>query len=216
MPQAETYATGEGLLGVVRSNRYEAMEKAIAQRLPLFYRTAYRFLGNHADAEDAVQEALLSAYKHLHEFRGEAQISTWLTAIVSNCARMQLRRRPRQLHISLDEPVREDQERPLSELLADRKPNPEDECQKAELRARLREASAQLSPTLRRTFLLRDLEDMPIRQAAKILNTAEGTVKAQLSRARRKLTKSMRLALTPKVRPAASKTSWLSTADDAE
>ena len=71
--------------------------------LPLLYRTAYRYLGNAADAEDAVQDALLSAYKHLDQFRGQAQMSTWLVAIVSNCARMQLRRRPRQIHVSLHE-----------------------------------------------------------------------------------------------------------------
>ena len=63
--------------------------------LPSLYRRAYRLLGNEADAEDAVQDALLAAYRHLKEFRGDAQLSTWLTAIVINCARMQLRKRPR-------------------------------------------------------------------------------------------------------------------------
>jgi hypothetical protein len=50
-----------------------------------------------------VQDALLAAYKHVDQFKGEAQMSTWLTVIVTNCARMQLRRRPRQAHLSLDE-----------------------------------------------------------------------------------------------------------------
>jgi RNA polymerase sigma-70 factor, ECF subfamily len=45
-------------------------------------------LGNKADAEDAVQDAVLAACKHLNQFRGDAQLSTWLTAIVINCARM--------------------------------------------------------------------------------------------------------------------------------
>ena len=61
-----------------------------------FCRSAFRYLGNAADAEDAVQDALLSAYKHLSKFRGQARISTWLSAIVINSARMQLRRRSRQ------------------------------------------------------------------------------------------------------------------------
>jgi RNA polymerase sigma factor (sigma-70 family) len=56
-----------------------------------------------ADAEDTVQDALLSAYKHLSKFRGQARISTWLSAIVINSARMQLRRRSRQPHVPLDE-----------------------------------------------------------------------------------------------------------------
>ena len=65
----------------------------------------------------------MSAYKHLDQFRGEARISTWLTAIVSNSALMQLRWRPRYQPISLDEPVGEDQEFTLSEQLADEGPN---------------------------------------------------------------------------------------------
>ena len=67
------------------------MEEVLSRRLPYFYGIAYRFLGNAADAEDAVQEGLLTAYKNLHQFRGEAQLSTWLATIVSNSARMQLR-----------------------------------------------------------------------------------------------------------------------------
>ena len=78
-------------------------QDVFSRHLPLLYRTAYRYLGNAADAEDAVQDGLLSAYKHLDRFRGQAQLSTWLVAIVSNCARMQLRRRPRLIHVSLNE-----------------------------------------------------------------------------------------------------------------
>src|SRR3989441_5052387 len=88
----------EGEAYIVSAQRLDApngesaareMEDVLSRRLPSFYRSAYRFLGNPADAEDAVQEALLSAYKHLDQFRGQSQMSTWLTAIVSNCARMQ-------------------------------------------------------------------------------------------------------------------------------
>ena len=79
---------------------HEEMNQALSRCRASFFRSAYRFLENPADAEDAVQEALLSAYKHIDQFRGEAQISTWLTAIVSNSARMQLRKRPRNIHVS--------------------------------------------------------------------------------------------------------------------
>src|SRR6266550_8184808 len=60
------------------------MQDVLSRSLPSFYRKAYRHLGNAADAEDAVQDALLSAYKHLDQFKGQAQMSTWLTAIVIN------------------------------------------------------------------------------------------------------------------------------------
>ena len=195
----------EPFVGVCNGISPTAMEEVVAQRLTSFYRIALRFLRNSADAEDAVQEALLSAYKHLHTFRGESQLSTWLTAIVSNCARMQWRSRPRHIQISLDEPIREDQEHSLSERLADVRPSPEDECQEAELKARLRELAKGLSPSLRRTFQLRELQDFSVQETASMLNLAEGTVKAHLSRARAKLTKSMRRALDPRPRGVAAR-----------
>jgi DNA-directed RNA polymerase specialized sigma24 family protein len=71
------------------------MDDALLRFRSRFCRSAFRYLGNAADAEDAVQDALLSAYKHLSEFRGQARISTWLSAIVIDSARMQLRRRQR-------------------------------------------------------------------------------------------------------------------------
>src|ERR1700739_4093861 len=102
---------------------------SVAHGLPALDRGAYRLLGNKTDAEDAVQDALLAAYKHLNQFRGDAQLSTWLTTIVINCARMNLRKRSRYTHVSLDSRNGEDQEYPpLSDILVDHRPNPEDEC----------------------------------------------------------------------------------------
>src|SRR6266446_9008051 len=103
--------------------RTREMQDALSRYRPMLQRRAYQQLGNAADAEDAVQDALLSAYKHLDQFKGQAQMSTWLTAIVSNSARMQLRRRPRQIHVSLDEPIGEDREYSMLEQLADRGPS---------------------------------------------------------------------------------------------
>src|SRR5438309_3058582 len=137
MQEAAADRGGEQCLDIANSESAgQEMEDVLSRRLPSFYRSAYRFLGNAADAEDAVQDALLSAYKHLDQFRGQAKMSTWLTAIVSNSARMQLRRLPRKIHISLDEPIGEDQEYSMSEQLADRGPSPEDECRNSELHAR--------------------------------------------------------------------------------
>ena len=65
----------------------------IASHSPRFRRIALAHLGEAADAEDAVQDALLAALTHVDQFRGQAKMSTWLTAIVINSARMKLRRR---------------------------------------------------------------------------------------------------------------------------
>jgi RNA polymerase sigma-70 factor (ECF subfamily) len=211
----------EGQAYIVNAQRLDApngesaareMEDVLSRRLPSFYRSAYRFLGNPADAEDAVQEALLSAYKHLDQFRGQSQMSTWLTAIVSNCARMQLRRRPSQIHVSLDERIGEEQDYSMSELLADRGPTPEDECRNSELNARLRQLAAQLSPPLRKAFQLRDLDGLTTSEAANLLGVADGTVKAQVARARAKLRQLMRRGLEPQRRAVLTGTALPSTA----
>jgi len=178
------------------------MQDVVSRYLPRFYRSAYRHLRNLADAEDAVQDALLAGYKHLDQFRGQAKMSTWLTSIVTNCARMQLRRRPHQPLVSLDEPSGEDQACCLLDRLADSGVSPEEECRASELRRRLLQSMVQLSPPLRRAFELRHLYGHSVREAAHALGLAEGTVKAQLSRARAKLTRLMRRTL-PRESPSA-------------
>jgi len=181
-------------------------QDAFSRYLPLLHRTAYRYLGNAADAEDAVQDALLSAYKHLDQFRGQAQFSTWLVAIVSNCARMQLRRRPRQIHVSLQEQFGDEDGYTVSERLVHFGPSPEEEYRDAERRERLLQFAQELSPPLRRAFQLRDLDGFSTSEAAQILGVVEGTVKAQVARARAKLTRRLRRALEAKPRSSAPRT----------
>jgi RNA polymerase sigma-70 factor (ECF subfamily) len=178
----------------------QQLEQILTRGLPSLYRRAYRILGNAADAEDAVQDALLAAYTHLDQLRGQAQISTWLTTIVLNCARLQIRRRLRHVQVSLDESAADLQPVSFSERLADRRPNPEDECRESELNARLAHFHGYLSPTLRRTFQLRDVDGLSIRETARILGVPTGTVKAQLARARKRLKELMWRTLKPRSR----------------
>lgn len=168
------------------------MPAVLSHCLPSLYRYAYRLLGNKADAEDAVQDALLAAYKHLNQFRGDARLSTWLTTIVINCARMHLRKRSRYIHVSLDSRIGEEREYSLADTLVDHRPNPEDECRKALANARLIESAARLSPILRRTFHLRYVDHLSICETARVLGVPIGTVKAQIARARARLLKAMR------------------------
>jgi RNA polymerase sigma-70 factor, ECF subfamily len=184
------------------------LEDVLSRRLPALHRSAFRVLGNAADAEDAVQDALLSAYKHLDQFRGEAHMSTWLTTIVMNCARMILRRRPRRIHLSLNERVGEEQKYSFSEQLADSAPNPEDQFHNSETRFHLRHSIARLSPRLRKTFELRELNGLSIRETADILGVPEGTVKAQFARARKKVRLFMRRALETSPDPLSAPHDW--------
>jgi RNA polymerase sigma-70 factor, ECF subfamily len=173
----------------------EELQDSISRCLPSLYRRAYRYLGNSHDAEDAVQEALLSAYKHLDQFKGSAKMTTWLTSIVTNSALSQLRRRPRQLHSSLDEPLAQDSKHSLLDGLAAGRPSPEDECVKSELHGHLAQYVKELSPSLRTAIQLRDLDGLTTSEAAQILGVPEGTIKARVWRARAQLKRNAKLGL---------------------
>src|SRR5437870_10963584 len=131
---------------------------------PLF-QTALRVLGNTEDAEDALQDGLLSAYRNLKRFEGRSQFSTWLTRIVINAALMRRRSKKVRTAMSLDEPPRED-ELPASERFADDGPTPEQTYQRTELRRLIGENLDELSPLLRTAFILREVEGFSTGEAA--------------------------------------------------
>jgi RNA polymerase sigma factor (sigma-70 family) len=105
------------------------------------------------------------------------------------------RRAYRLVNVPLDESIGETETRSVGERLVDHRPNPEDQCSDSELSARLTHFHTQLSPTLRRTFQLRDVDGLSIRETARILGIPIGTVKTHSARARKKLMDLMRRSL---------------------
>ncbi|MGB7731447.1 MAG: sigma-70 family RNA polymerase sigma factor [Candidatus Acidiferrum sp.] len=152
---------------------------------PLF-QTALRVLGNAEDAEDALQDGLLSAYRNLKRFEGRSQFSTWLTRIVINAALMKRRSAKARPAVSLDETHHED-ELPAAERFADDSPNPEQLYAGTEIREMINENLDELSPLLRSAFLLREVQGYSTGEAAKKLGVTENTLKARLWRARHQL-----------------------------
>jgi RNA polymerase sigma-70 factor (ECF subfamily) len=175
----------------IREQHATQLEDAVSRYLPILYRRAYRYVGDPHDAEDAVQDALLSAYKHLHQFKATAKITTWLTTIVTNSALTQLRRRPHHPHVSLNEQLNEEQDYFLSETLADARPNPEEECASLESHGFLMQFLSELSPSLQQAIRLRYLDGLTISEAARILDVPVATMKARLWRARAQLKRVM-------------------------
>ena len=167
----------------------EELTNVITRYSPRFRRIAVSHLGSVADAEDAVQDALLAALTHVHQFKGQAQMSTWITSIVINSSRMKLRKRSASIQFSLDEARGDDF--PLAEVIPDTRPGPEAEYRRHEMKEMLTDAITRLSPILRRTFELRDVRGLSIREAAHLMEVPSGTVKARLARARKRLRKAM-------------------------
>ena len=166
-------------------SKVHELTDAITRHSLRFRRIALRHLSNIADAEDAVQDALLSALTHVHQFRGQARMSTWLTTIVVNSARMKLRQRSVPVQLALDENA--GQHDLLEDVVSDTRPSPEEAYRKLEIAETLAHATSRLSPTLRITFQLRDVDGLSIRETADLLGVPTGTVKARLARARVRL-----------------------------
>jgi RNA polymerase sigma-70 factor, ECF subfamily len=173
--------------------RRNALETLFSTHSTILYKVALRKLGNPADAEDALQDALLSAFKNLNQFKGESQMSTWLTTIVINSARMQLRRRSNRRLVPLDED--HDETGFAADTLADDRPDPEQTFRKTQLREVLERFVEKLPPRIRPAFRLRVLEGLTTREAAQALGIGEATLKAQFFRARRQITPLVRQAL---------------------
>ena len=156
---------------------------------------AYRQLGNAHDAEDAVQDAFLSACQHLSQFEGRGRLSTWFTTVVINSARMLLRRRRRRW-VSFDPLFRSDDEQlSLWEMLPDCRPGPEEICRNGEIDNLLLRSIDQLSPALRKAASVYFVDGLNAAEAAQILGVSEGTFKSRVVRARAQLIRSVRSAL---------------------
>src|SRR6201982_3186348 len=173
----------EPTAGECYQSKVQELTHVLTHHSARFRGIALGHLSNVADAEDAVQDALLSALTHVHQFRGQAKMSTWLTTIVINSARMKLRRRVTWGHLALDE-TDGHRDLPLEDTVSDKRPGPEEAYREREIAERLAHATSRLSPTLRTTFQLRDIDGLSIRETADLLGVPTGTVKARLARAR--------------------------------
>jgi RNA polymerase sigma-70 factor (ECF subfamily) len=164
---------------------FEELVKRYDRRL---LRIALNVTHNRDDAEDAVQDAFLKAYRNLDKFRADAKFSTWLFRIAVNESLMKLRKqRGAQEHTVNIESESDHDLRPAESNLADWSPNPEALYGASEFRQILTMSLQKLSPALRVVFVLRDIEEHSIIETSDFLNISENAVKSRLSRARREL-----------------------------
>lgn len=147
------------------------------------YRLGLKMLGNEQDAEDVLQNTFLSAMTHLSSFEGRSSISTWLYRIASNEALMQLRRGKKRVNLEDLQPEDSDEDI-LPKIFVDWSILPENELLAGEGKSALDEAIKKLPESLRMVFILRDIEDVSIKDTAEILNLTETNVKTRLLRAR--------------------------------
>jgi RNA polymerase sigma-70 factor, ECF subfamily len=148
----------------------------------LVYRTAYRVLGDGASAEDATQDALVSAYKHLRDYRG-GSFKAWLLRIVTNACYDQLRVKQRRPTTSLDAMlIDSDNPAPGADRAAP--DSPQEIAERHELGEAIQRGLSTLPPDQRVTLVLADIEGFSYDEVAASTGTNVGTVKSRLSRAR--------------------------------
>jgi RNA polymerase sigma-70 factor, ECF subfamily len=147
------------------------------------YAAALAILRNEADAEDAAQEAVLKAFKHIRQFRAEARFSTWLIQIAVNEARM--RRRKQQAVVMEPMVDQKDEDGHYTPRdFADWREIPSESLERAEVRQKLAEALNSLGQKYREVFVLRDMQQLSIEDTAKTLGISVPSVKTRLLRAR--------------------------------
>ena len=175
----------------VSVERQHEFDNIVSQALPRLRRIAMRWLRNPEDAEDAVQDAMLSAFSHIEQFDGRAQMSSWLTTILINAVRMQLRRRDRLPMLLLDETQTEDR-CTRKELLVDSRLTPEQDMERRELNEFVIKLTSRLPASQRITLHLRVWHELNIQSVASVLGVPVGTVKARLTRSKAELRRRFR------------------------
>ena len=187
----------EVLIEKAQAGNQDALEALFSNLSPALYQTALRLVGTPEEAEDVLQEGMLSAFRNLRRFEGRSQFSTWLTRIVINAALMRLRSRRSRPAVSLDERLAEDDEMTFADQFPDGAPSPEQIVARRELEDLLRRNLQTLSPVLRSAFILREMEGFSTEEAAEELGISQGTLKARLHRAKRQLSRLIGRALRP-------------------
>jgi len=143
------------------------------------------FLRNRGDAEDQVQNAVMKAYQHLDQYQAEAEFATWLSRIVANQCLMLMRERRRARFVYLDEPSSEPKSLPIQ--LSSGGPDPEGAYSYDQL-TQVLEAEVNCIPRLlRNVVLLRDIQELPMRDVAERLGLTVSAAKSRLVRARAEL-----------------------------
>lgn len=164
----------------------EAFAEIVRRHRDRLWAVALRTTGDPEEAADAVQDALISAYRRADQFRGDSAVTTWLHRIVVNASLDRMRRRAVRPWVPLPE---ESGETGSRAALADRAAlvDPRDALDARETSLEISAALAELPPDQRAAIVLVDLEGWSVEEAARILDCPTGTVKSRCSRGRAKL-----------------------------
>ena len=183
-----TQASEKSLVRAGQHGDAQALNLLFHRYQRTLFHLALGIMGNPQDAEDALQDGLLSAFRNLKSFEGHSQFSTWLTRVVINAALMRRRGQAVRLSAAATQPISKD-EIPIAERLVSKGLNPEQLFGRLEIREIIKDHIDELAPVLRTAFVLRKVREYSTSETAKMLRVSEETLKGRLWRARRELAK---------------------------
>jgi RNA polymerase sigma-70 factor (ECF subfamily) len=170
------------LVARVRAGDRQAMEPLMRRHNRSLYRTARAILRDDTEAEDAVQDAYIQAFRNLEAFRGESAFSTWIVRIAANEALMRRRRNVRRSEVI---PINhENGELLMDEIAQDDSAGPEQQASGAQLRRLLEQRIDALPDLYRAVFVMRAVEEMSVEETAAALDLPAATVRTRFFRAR--------------------------------
>lgn len=158
----------------------EKFEALMRRHNRMLFRTARAILRDDAEAEEALQDAYLKAYRSMDQFRGDSKLSTWLVRITANEALMRLRKRVRRAEIVDLFPAGAE----ADEAAIERRDQPESLAARGQLRSLLESKIDALPEAFRTVFILRGLEEFSVEETAAALEIPEATVRTRFFRAR--------------------------------
>ena len=179
----------------------EAFEEMVVASRSKFLATANAILRNREDAEDAVQNAILSGYLHLPSFEGRSALRTWFTRIVMNAALMIRRKRKSPWMSQQPETSTSDDARRM-ERIPSSQPDPEIVYAERETFQFINEALGKMKPALRQAFTMTHCDEMSGPEACALLGVSPGAFKSRLLRARRQLLNQVRRIRVARLRSA--------------
>ena len=180
------------LVAAAKYGESVAFDVLCERLVPRILRSLLRITKNREDAEDALQDSLLSAFIHIAEFDGRSAFSTWLTRIAINSALMILRKKRTSHEISMDSSVDSDMKTASWEM-PDHAPNPEKRFAQNERENILRGAIRTLRPAIRKVVELQQLQEHSMKETAAIIGISVPAAKARLFHAKVALRKAPRL-----------------------
>lgn len=161
----------------------DAFNSLVLHYQDMAYNVAYRVMGEHDASCDATQEAFISAYQKLNQYRG-GSFKAWLLRIVTNACYDELRRRQRQPVTPLKPELDDGETLENPYWIEDNAPNPEEQSEELELQNALQHCISELDDKFRTVLVLVDVEGLDYETAAEAVDAPLGTVKSRLARAR--------------------------------